>query len=135
MKGVRALLAGAIVLATSMAYAQAPTEEKISEALLGLGIGVSNIQPGERSPGSSLPNSYDQHLEFSVESVAPKGGQIFTCTKPKYCEAIYSYFDALRGLAGPYIFKSPSGLVVAQLNSGLSVKEAEKIESMLLEMK
>lgn len=37
-------------------------------------------------------------------------------------------YDALKALAGPYVYQSPSGTVVAQLNSGLTPDEAKKFE-------
>jgi transcriptional regulator with XRE-family HTH domain len=73
-----------------------------------------------------VPKSYTAHQAFEVASVAPKGGQVFTCDTKQNCDAIFAYFDALKALAGPYTYQSPGGTVVAQLNSGLKPDEAAK---------
>ena len=95
------------------------------------GLEISDIQPGEREPNSPLPNSYKERLRFSIAEVAPKGGQVFICDTKKNCDAIYAYFDALKALAGPYLYQSPSGTVVAQLNSGLTPDTAAKFEEVI----
>jgi hypothetical protein len=58
-----------------------------------------------------------------------RGGQFFICDTKQNCDAIFAYFDALKALAGPYLYQSPSGTVVVQLNSGLSPEEAFKYEA------
>jgi hypothetical protein len=95
------------------------------------GLDVEDVRVGERSPDTPLPNSYQENLVFSIPEVAPKGGQIFVCDTKKNCDAIYAYFDALKALAGPYIYQSPSGTVVAQLNSGLTPDTAAKFEKVI----
>jgi hypothetical protein len=101
--------------------------DKFNEA----GLDVQDIQAGERDPDSPLPNSYQENLVFSIPEVAPKGGQIFVCDTKKNCDALYAYFDALKALAGPYLYQSPSGTVVAQLNSGLTPDTAAKFEKVI----
>jgi hypothetical protein len=59
-----------------------------------------------------VPKSYIAHQAFEIPSVAPKGGQFFVCDTKKNCDAIYAYYDALKALAGPYMYQSPSGTVV-----------------------
>lgn len=98
--------------------------DKFNEASLD----VQDVKAGERSADSLLPNSYKEQLEFSIPEVAPKGGQVFTCDTKKNCDALYEYFDALKGIGGPYYYQSPNGKVVAQLNSGLSAETAAKFE-------
>jgi len=94
-------------------------------------LDVKDVQVGERDPDSPLPNSYQENLEFSIPEVAPKGGQIFVCDTKKNCDALYAYFDALKALAGPYLYQSPSGTVVAQLNRGLTPDTAAKFETVI----
>ncbi len=95
------------------------------------GLEINDVQPRERDPDSPLPNSYEKCLTFSTPEVAPKGGQVFTCATKKNCDALYVYFDALKSLAGPYLYQSPNGLVVVQLNKGLSPKTAAQFEDVV----
>ncbi len=53
---------------------------------------------------------------------------MFVCDTKKNCDAIYAYFDALKGLAGPYLYQSPGGMVVVQMNSGLMPETGTKFE-------
>ena len=100
---------------------------KLNEA----GLGLEQVQPGTREEGTPLPNSYREYLTFVLPEVAPRGGQIFVCDTKRNCDALYSYFDAFKALAGPYYYQSESGLVVIQLNSGLSPETAAKFEPVL----
>ncbi|WP_025132163.1 hypothetical protein [Pseudomonas sp. PH1b] len=107
------------------------TSETLLKALKAGGVEYSDVQHPNRKPSSPLPNSYREHIVFVLPSVAPKGGQIFICEKPEYCDALFSYFDGFKGLAGPYLYRSASGLVVAQLNSGLESKAAEQVQAVI----
>jgi len=120
---------------TACSQSTTPSVEQLAEKLSALSIGVTNIKEEARNNQSPIPNSWEKHFSFTIQSVAPSGGQMFICNKVEYCDSIYNYFDALRVFAGPYIYKSSNGLVVAQLNSGLSTQEAEQIESVLAELK
>lgn len=104
----------------------AVTPQQVSEKLTA--AGATNIRDETLAADSPVPKSYTAHQVFEVASVAPKGGQYFICDTKKNCDAIYAYFDALKALAGPYLYQSPSGTVVAQLNSGLKPDEAAKFE-------
>jgi hypothetical protein len=101
--------------------------DKFNEA----GLNVSDVHPEERHPERPLPNSYTERLAFSIPEVAPEGGQVFVCDTKKNCDAIYAYFDALKALAGPYLYQSPNGKVVAQLNSGLLPETGAKFEAVI----
>lgn len=107
--------------------APAVTTAQVSTALTA--AGATNIHDEQLGADVPVPKSYIAHQAFEIASVAPKGGQFFVCDTKKNCDAIYAYFDALKALAGPYIYQSPSGTVVAQLNSGLSPDEAAKFEA------
>lgn len=116
----------------SITYANTPTSDAINAELSkNLGAIISDFKEKPKDPESPLPKSYQVNIEFTIQEVSPKGGHFFICTKKRYCDAIFAYYDMLKGLAGPYIYQSPSGLVVAQLNSGLSVETAEKIEAVI----
>jgi len=106
------------------------TAQEVADQFDALGL-VSDIRPGERREGSPLPNSYSEHIQFTIAEVAPRGGQIFVCDTKRNCDAMYAYFDALVALAGPYLYQSPSGLVVVQLNSGLTPDHAAKFEAIV----
>ncbi len=91
-------------------------------------VGASNVHDEAIEASVPVPKSFTAHQAFEITSVAPKGGQFFVCDTKKNCDAIYAYFDALKALAGPYLYQSPSGTVVVQLNSGLKPDEAAKFE-------
>ena len=107
------------------------TAQAVIDKFNEVGLDVKDVQAGERDPDSPLPNSYQENLVFSIPEVAPKGGQIFVCDTKKNCDALYAYFDALKALAGPYLYQSPRGTVVAQLNSGLTPDTAAKFEQVI----
>lgn len=107
------------------------TPERLLAALKAGGVEYSDVQQPERDPSSLLPNTYKERLTLTLPSIAPKGGQFFICDKREYCDSLYSHFDAFKGLAGPYLYRSKDGLVVAQLNSGLEPKAAEQIQSIV----
>lgn len=112
--------------------ASAPVSaQTVVDKFIAAGLGVSDVEPDERVEGTPLPNSYSDWLTFTIAEVAPKGGQVFVCDTKKNCDALYAYFDMLKGLSGPYLYQSPSGLVVAQLNSGLTPETAAKFEKVI----
>lgn len=101
----------------------APSVDQVSAALTG--AGAQNVHEQAIEASAPVPHSFQSHLSFVIAPVAPRGGQAFICDTKKNCDAIYAYFDALKGLAGPYLYQSPSGTVVVQLNSGLTPDQAE----------
>lgn len=109
------------------------TAKKIVEQLQATGIAITDIQTPDRTQKSPVPNSYKDHITFVIPSVAPKGGQVFTCDKKQYCDAIYAYFDAFRAFAGPYIYQSKNGLIVAQFNDALPPETAEKLAAVIMQ--
>lgn len=110
---------------------QVVTAQSVIDQWNAAGLGLSNVQASERDPDSPLPNSYSERLEFEIAEVAPSGGQVFVCDTKQNCDAIYAYFDALKALAGPYLYQSPNGRVVAQLNSGLTPETAAKFKQVI----
>ncbi len=107
------------------------TGDKVIAALKAANVSVGDVQKPPRDTTSPMPNSFSERVTFSLPSVAPKGGQIFICDKKEYCDALFTYFDALKALAGPYLFRSKDGLVVAQLNSGLQPSDAEPVRKVI----
>ena len=65
---------------------------------------------------------YSERVSFTIDEVAPKGGQFFICETKTECDLIWQHYEDLKSLAGPYRFRSQDGKLVAQLNSGLSLK-------------
>lgn len=122
-----ALLLGACSSATPTPS----TGQQVIDRFVAAGLEVSDVRPGERTEGTPLPNTYEENIDFTVAEVAPKGGQIFVCKTKEYCDTLMTYFDAFKALAGPYLYQSPNGLVVAQLNSGLTTDTAEKFEEVI----
>lgn len=132
---MRKAIIGIVVLLLAGCAASQPatvTAQEVIDKFKEAGLQIGNVVPGERAKGSPLPNSYKEHLEFTIAEIAPKGGQVFVCDPPrKNCDALYEYFNILIGLAGPYTYQSPSGLVVIQLNSGLTSETAAKFEEVI----
>lgn len=131
MKIWKLALAGSLAALAGCNQSDPITSETLLAALQNGGVKYSDVQRPERKPSGPLPNSYKEHVVLALPSVAPKGGQFFICDKPEYCDALFSYFDALKGLAGPYLYRSKDGLVVAQLNSGLEPKAAEQVQAVV----
>ncbi len=113
------------------APAQTVTAQGVIEQFQAAGLSITNVQEAERDPESPLPNSYKERWEFTDSTLGDAGGQVFVCDTKKNCDALYAYFDALKALAGPYLYQSPDGRVVAQLNSGLAPDVAEKYQAVI----
>jgi len=90
---------------------------------------VATVVTPKRGPDSMLPNCYKENFSFTIPSIAPAGGQVFICSKKEYGDSLVAYFRQYQALAGPYIYQSKDGRVVAQLNKGLGFADAEKFES------
>src|SRR5262245_21812985 len=95
--------------------APAVTAQQVVDAFNAGGAAVANMAPGNRPADSPLPNSFHEHLKFSIAEAASDGGPLFVCDTKQNCDALYAYFDALKALAGPYLYQSPSGTMVVQL--------------------
>ncbi len=75
------------------------------------------------------PRSFMERQVFEIPSLGGgKGGQFFICDTKRNSDAIFAYYDAFKALAGPYVYQSPSGTVVVQLNNELKPDEATKYE-------
>lgn len=90
---------------------------------------ATDVRATALTEGAPVPHSFTEHWSFTIASVAPRGGQFFVCDTKKNCDAIYAYFDALKALAGPYLYQSADGRVVMQLNSGLTPDQASSFEA------
>ena len=121
------ILLGLAALLAACGGAPAVTAQQVAAALQA--AGATNIHDEQVPADAPLPKSFIAHQAFEIPSVAPKGGQYFICDTKKNCDAIFAYFDALKALGGPYYYQSPSGTVVAQLNSDLKPEDAAKFEA------
>ena len=119
----------AISLLAACGGPAAPSAATVGQALTA--AGAQNLHEEALGAGVPVPHSFTSHQVFALASVAPSGGQVFICDTKKNCDAIYAYFTALKALAGPYTYQSDSGLVVVQLNKGLSPAEAAAIEQVV----
>lgn len=125
------ILAGLILAACGAPAATPLTAAQVIERFTAAGLEATNVTTPERDPSAPLPNSYRERVTFTIPSLGDSGGQVFTCDTKANCDALYAYFDALKALGGPYYWQSPSGLVVVQLNSGLSPDEAAQWEAVI----
>jgi len=107
------------------------TAQQVMDKFKAAGLKVEDVHREERDPKSPLPNSYKDRLVFAVPEVAPKGGQVLVCSTKQNCDAIFVYFQAIKGLGGPYIYQSANGTVVLQLNKGLKPDVADKFEAVI----
>lgn len=109
-----------------------PTVDELLAAFAANGIRLTNV---ERNPpidaDSPLPRSFRDNVTWYDEALGTAGGQFFICGEPRHCAAFQSYFDALAGLAGPYTYTSPSGLVVFQLNHAFTPDQAARYREVL----
>jgi hypothetical protein len=122
-----ARLAACALILTACGGAPAVTVQLVTDKLTALG--ARNIREETFPPETPIPRSFIAHRAFEIPSVAPKGGQFFLCDTKRNCDAIYAYFDAFKALGGSYLYQSPGGTVVVQLNSGLMPAEAATYEA------
>lgn len=102
------------------------TTSDVANRFTAAGLEVSGI---DNTPLTApVPKSYSAHVRFTVTG---ERAQIFICDTKRNCDAIYAYFDALKGLGGPYYYQSSSGTVVVQMSSQLPADVASKYEAVV----
>lgn len=121
----------ALLAACGGAPAATVSGQSVIDALKAAGIQVENVKPGVLPADTPVPRSFKENITFTIPRLGDKGGQIFVCDTKQNCDAIFKYYDALKALAGPYLYQSPSGTVVAQLNSGLTPDEAKQFDQVI----
>lgn len=131
-------LATAIVLPTATtrpapaSIESAPSLDTVLSAFESAGIQLRDINRVPQIEAESpLPRSFRYHATWKDALLGDSGGQVFICDSPDLCVALSSYFRMLVGMAGPYIYISPSGLVVAQLNSSFTPDQATRYRAVL----
>ena len=135
MKLIRLATLIAVTLAQPLLAEVSKERTAVLNTLKSAGIPVGEIVEEKRTEGTPLPNCYAENFSFALPSVAPKGGQIFICTKKAYGDALVAYFKKLEAIAGPYVYQSKDGKVVAQMTSSLPVADAEKVEAAFSELR
>lgn len=123
--------AAAMPTTTPAAKGQGSVGQQVLDLFNRAGLEISGAAKTAVDPSDVLPDTYAERWEFVIAEVAPKGGQIFVCETKANCDVLFDYYSALSALAGPNLFQSPNGLVVAQLNSGLSPETAAKFETII----
>lgn len=115
-----------VVIVTPTTVPQtAPALDAVLNAFTDAGIQLRDIDYAPKiQDGSPIPRSFRINAAWNDALLGEHGGQVFICDSPDLCVAISSYFQMFVGLAGPYIYTSPSGLVVLQLNSGFTPDQA-----------
>jgi hypothetical protein len=129
---MKLLLVIALLLAACSASTPEPvTAQSVVDSFVAAGLEVSDAQPAGRP--EAMPDIYQfrERMTFTIAEVAPKGGQVLICELRPHCDLLMEFYKAFEALGGPYYYQSPSGLVVAQLNNGLSTETAEKFEQVI----
>lgn len=103
------------------------------DKLVSEGIQISNIEMEDKE--GILLEHYVENWLFSIHEISPRGGQIFICPTKFDGDEVFGYYDSLASLAGPHLYRSSCGRVVAQLNKNLSKKTGDLFNNVLLEFK
>jgi hypothetical protein len=113
------------------------TAQSIVAQMQAAGLEVENPHTPQFKEGSPFPRSFSDGLVFDMPSYGltnsnePHHGSVLVCDTKKNCDAIYAYYDALKGLLGPYYWQSKSGTVVAYLDSIVPAPTAAKYEAII----
>ncbi|BBP77695.1 hypothetical protein CCU68_02590 [Pseudomonas gingeri NCPPB 3146 = LMG 5327] len=111
-----------------------PSAKTVLDALKANGVPFNAVSYPKRKPLSLLPNTYRERVEVAFPSIAPKGGQFFVCETREYCDYLQEHFQTLKALAGPHVYRSKSGRVLAQLYSTLEQPVANQIRAAIEEL-
>jgi hypothetical protein len=89
-------------------------------------LGISDVKEGTREPGTIAPNTYTANKEFTITSIAPKGGQVQVFATASDLAAMQAWYARFPDLA-PYVYVKGNALV--QLNNTLPKAEADKFKA------
>jgi len=95
-------------------------------------LGITDVQYVPRDPAALSPNVATDRRDFTIPSVAPKGGQVLffdTLADRAAMEQWYAMFPAF----APYVYTN--GNVLVQLNSGLAKAEADRFRAAIAGMR
>lgn len=128
----RLLIVLALLLAACGSVPAAPpTAQSVLDGFTAAGLSVENIQTPARDASAALPQTFKERLTFTIAALGDRGGQVLTCETKADCDTLYTYFDTLKALAGPHLFRSTDGRVIVQINSGLSNDDAAKYQGVV----
>lgn len=102
--------------------------DSVVQAYQKAGLSIDNVRPGTRSAQDQSPNVAIEAKDFTIVSIAPRGGQILVFASQKDLDAMKAWFAQFPALA-PYVYTRYNVLV--QLNSALPKTDAEKYRSAL----
>lgn len=102
--------------------------DNVVQAYRKAGLSVEDVRAGTRSAQDQSPNVATEAKDFTIASIAPKGGQILVFKTQKDLDTMKTWFAQFPALA-PYVYAH--GNVLVQLNSALPKAEAEKYRSAL----
>lgn len=117
--------------------ASPPTAQSIIDQFKAAGLEVENPHTPKFTANSPFPRSFSDGLVFDMPSYGlrangePRHGTVLVCDTKKNCDAIYTYFEALKGMLGPYYYQSSGGTVVVQLDSIVPAPTAAKYEAIV----
>lgn len=112
-----------------------PSAAEVVKRFQHSGLDATNVRDEPLPDSAPIPRTYTSHANFTVPSAgtssdgSTRGGQVFACETKRDCDAVYAAFDALRPLAGPYLYRSPSGTVVVQMSQAIPAAVAERYEA------
>jgi hypothetical protein len=104
--------------------------KELIEKLISEGIQILDIKT-ENEKGILLEHYVEKWI-FSIQEIFPKGGQILICPTKSDGDQVFDYYDSLASLAGPHLYRSSCGKVIAQLNNGLSKETGNLFRKVLL---
>jgi len=93
--------------------------------------GATNIKQQERETESMRSNAFREAYDFEISEVSPKGGQVIFFDDPSHGESMFAYYDALKAIAGPYLYITADNTILLQMNSGLKPETAKKFAKIL----
>jgi hypothetical protein len=106
------------------------TVDEVVTALTPLGITDVHFTP--RAPEALGPNVATDQRDFTIPSVAPKGGQVLFFDEPADVAAMVAWYAMFPQFA-PYVYTN--GNVLVQLNSGLAKAEADRFKAAVAAMR
>jgi hypothetical protein len=89
------------------------------------GLTVTDQKPCAQT-STTIPKTFDEDVCFTIPSIAPAGGQLFSFSTPTNQAAIVAYFGQYLALA-PYVYAHANA--VAQLNSNLPAAQAAQYDA------
>lgn len=107
------------------------TAQQVVDKLQAAGIELQDVTTPPDNPESPLPRTFTERLSFKDATLDNAGGQVFVCDTKSNCDALMVYFEALKALGGPHFYQSNNGLVVFQLNNGMSQQQVQRYRDVL----